>query len=210
MPTNEEGYRVRSLRSSFTKQPLSNMKSSPGFGFGTSTRDQFGKTYASSAADKSVMRGRGGNQSQGPAYSPNLSAFGRQSLSRNGTAGTSVFGLDARLKPTKSEVPGPGAYATPTSLGGAPLSKIKNAPKPSFGTSNRAQASHVFISSRHEKSQFAAKDSPGPGNYNPPASTFGKQPASRASTAPSTSFAQGLRLPGYKSDVPGPGSYYAW
>ena len=96
------------------------------------------------------------------------------------------------------------------SVGPQPLSSRKNTAAFSFGGGTRDNASKIFISTRHEKSQFSGVGTPGPGGYMAHPSTFGKQPNSRAATAPSSSFGKSARLGQYKSDTPGPGSYYAW
>lgn len=96
MSREDSRFRVQTLRSSFTKQALSGMRSSASFGFGTATRDSFSRMYTSQAADKSNVRSRGGNNSSGPAYSPNLSSFGKQNVSVARTATTTMFGTEER------------------------------------------------------------------------------------------------------------------
>jgi len=209
---DDSQFRVPSLRSSFTKQPLSNMKTSPGYSFGSSDREAYSRTYASPAADKSVRRSRGGNNSIGPAFNPNVSSFGRQTLSNTKTAMTTSFGTEERGRRPRSESPGPGAYNSMGTLGGAPVSNIKNEPKSAFGTSTRDQSAAVFISSRHEKSQFAGRVSPGPGAYTSTGS-IGKMAESNRPSSPSWRIgSEGRFVYDYirrAREVPGAGTYEA-
>jgi len=184
LAAEDSRYRASTLRSSFTKQPLSNMKSAPGYGFGTSNRDAHSKTFTSGAADKSNLRSRGGNNSQGPCYSPNLSTFGKQSLSVAASASVTHFGTSDRGRRYDNGTPGPGAYNELSTIGGAPVSNVRSAPKNSFGNATRDRASKAFISTRHEKSQFAGAATPGPGTYQT-STTLGKNAESKRKNEPS-------------------------
>lgn len=65
-----EGKQVSLLpcRSGFGKQCTSNKPSSPGFGFGSSSRDAFRNQYASAEVDKAKVRSQGGDNPLGAAY----------------------------------------------------------------------------------------------------------------------------------------------
>ena len=71
----------------------------------------------------------------------------------------------------------------------------------SFGRTDRDQASRVFITSRHEKSQLL-KHSPGAGSYEQQGS-FNKQALSKSINAPSTAFGKSAKLGQPKSETPG-------
>ncbi|CAG9466544.1 unnamed protein product [Pedinophyceae sp. YPF-701] len=194
MPSEADRFRVMSLRTSFAKQPLSNMKSSSSFGFGTSTRDQFARTYASPAVDKSNRNSKGGNYGTGPgAYNPENSSFGKHVASTAKDAPSYGFGQSERLVRPKSAVPGPGSYSHIETLHGATVSTMKSPPKTGFGTTTRDQAASVFVSTRHEKKQYASRGSPGPGTYQPPSSLFKSVDATK-STAPSWKMPGGERF----------------
>jgi len=207
MANNGQDSPVRSLRSSFTKQPLSHMRSSTACGFGSAPREAASRQFHSSSLDKATMRSAGSRATtMGPAYQ-HPSSFGRQTISRGRTAPSAGFGQSTRLGP-RSDVPGPGTYNAMETLGGASRSDVRRAPRAQFGATTRDGASHVFISSRHEKTQFGGRAAPGPGAYRE-MSALGRQTESRGRTAPSAGFGQSTRMMP-RNDVPGPGSYWAW
>lgn len=108
----------------------------------------------------------------------------------------------------RSMTPGAGAYESAGGIGPQTLSQNRSVSAFSFGGSTRDQASNVFISSRHEKSQLM-RHSPGAGSYET-GTTFQRQSLSKSINAPTATFGKSQKLGQKKSEVPGPGSYYAW
>ena len=110
--------------------------------------------------------------------------------------GSVVFGTSKRMPGDRPRSPGPGAYETTTAIGTQVLSNRPSSAGPSFGRTDRDQASRVFITSRHEKAMkgglerhhrpveerkkksvfpmYAGRNSPGPGAYEGALSSLGR------------------------------------
>jgi hypothetical protein len=139
------------------------MKSTGGFSFGTSSRDTVNRQYVSPACDRAQLKSRGGNYSPGHVYNPvNESSFAKSTFLKN--QGSMIFGTSKRMIEQRPRSPGPGTYESRGAVGSQVISTRPSSAMPSFGRTDRDQASRVFITSRHEKA-LIGKNSPGPGAY---------------------------------------------
>lgn len=171
------------LRSGFGGQCLSRMRTSPGYGFGTSGRDQISRTFISSEHDRAQCRSAGGNNSQGAIYRTST-GFGHQQTSNNASSPSFRFGLSKRSDMAlESRAPGAGEYKTTSSVGKQVDSTKQTAAKASFGSCSRDDMGKVFISTDHEKINFGL-ESPGPSQYNAQGAV-GKQCLSKKASSPS-------------------------
>lgn len=119
------------------------------------------------------------------------SAIGEQVQSTKGTRPAWTF--TSKPRPAKpSEVPAPGAYEAPSSLGKQVTSAAPTSPIPSFSTSQRVHVDYT-------------KGQPGPGAYRSQ-TALGQQASSLRKSAPAFSLA-GRVSPRNLSKTPGPGDY---
>ena len=99
------------------------------------------------------------------------SGFGTQNSSKNGNPPKFSFGTASRfLQPSAArarrnpQVPGPGSYAAPSSIGRSMDSNAINQAAFGFGTATRDDAQRVFISAAAAKVRFGM-ESPGPAAF---------------------------------------------
>ncbi|PRW45654.1 histidine triad (HIT) [Chlorella sorokiniana] len=164
LPLSKSAWAATSLRSGFGDQPLSNRASAPAAGFGSSSRDAYGKQDTISKQVLSTVA------------SPPRMRFGTSK--RPGMA-------------EKTDAPGPGAYKIKPALGSTVESTRASAPSVKFGSGSRDQANRLFISAEHEKCQVGV-DSPGP-SYTIPAA-LGKQQLSTKKSAGAFVMPRGQRF----------------
>lgn len=97
-----------------------------------------------------------------------------------------------RMKLSASDFPGPGSYPAQSAIGQQPLSANASPPRIKFGSLTRDQASKMFLSSKHIRSQLG-QGGQDPGHYKlPPA--VGKQYSSNKKNLPSYTFGRTDRL----------------
>mmetsp|Transcript_23331 Transcript_23331/g.68066 ORF Transcript_23331/g.68066 Transcript_23331/m.68066 type:complete len:290 (-) Transcript_23331:55-924(-) len=190
--------RYDSRRSAVGPQQTSNNRSSPLFGFGSSTRDHQDKLYVS----KSHERVKFGLGSPGPCTAAHsLEVGGRKS--GFGTADRFNTASKCGLSPPVS--PGPAAY---DNCGVPAVSSYAGAPSYGFGSSNRANRTKVYLSPEHSRADCGSlAASPGPAFINNARSSLGRQLDSRS--APTWAFGTAERFGAStpKYDSPGPGAY---
>lgn len=160
----------------------------PIYGFGSSDRANLAKVFLSAEHAKSDY----GKMGPGPIYDLK-SSFGRQDSSKMHSGPLFSFGTADRFqKPSadrakrQTAVPGPGAYAVPSSIGRMVDSTRESAAQFGFGSSTRDHAAKVFLSAEQAKINFGL-NSPGPSAYTA-RSGVGPQYSSRNETAPIYGF----------------------
>ena len=88
------------------------------------------------------------------------------------------------------------------------LAMKRRAPAFGFGSSTRAQVNKLFVSQEHTQLATAGTDSPGPAQYNLPASVGGKQPDGRKRDPPVWAFGHADRFHGNATEHrPAPNAY---
>ncbi|KAG1675250.1 hypothetical protein FOA52_016281 [Chlamydomonas sp. UWO 241] len=184
----------------YLRQVLSSKATVPAFGFGSGTRDQYTKVYASKEQERALA----GNSSPGPLYTSHA-ALGKQPESGRESAPSAGFGCGKRGANFNSLSPGPGAYHLESTSG----TLHATAPRTPFGSSTRASQSKVWLGEDLMRTTAGSK-TPGP-NYAKPDS-IGKQPDSLHTSSPSFSLggAGGRFGPpgnGLRKSTPAPGSY---
>ncbi|GAB4821262.1 hypothetical protein N2152v2_008308 [Parachlorella kessleri] len=183
--SGKDQWAAKSLRSGFGHQCTSTKPSSPGFGFGSSSRDAFQAQYSSAEVDKAKVRSQGGNNPLGAAYNV-PSSIEKQVTSDVVSPPKVSFGTSKRAPlASPTAAPGPGAY------------KLK------------AAIANLHISPEHDKT-MVGKSSPGPGNYTVPGG-LGLQQLSTKKTLPSFKLGTGPRFVSPEmreaAGKPAPGSY---
>lgn len=192
-------------------QTLSNRPTSAMASFGRTDRDAASRVFLSSRHEKANI----GKHSPGPGvYETPMTLGAQKSAVFSGSSPSAVMGRSEKFAMTNYEMrkraasPGAGAYNIDESIGRQAMSTRRSMSSYSFGGATREQAGSIFISSKHEKSQYS-KHAPGVGAYET-GSGFNRQSLSKSMNAPSVAFGKSAKLGMKKSDVPGPGSYYAW
>jgi len=194
-------------RSMFGSQPVSRRRSSPMFGFGSSTRHQAAKVFLSSEHAKLSTSGF----SPGPSAYTLRASVGSQADGRKASSPQWVFGSAERFGygATGIQNPGPGSYDMPTGVGQQVSSSKQTQPMFGFGSAGREHVAKVFVSEDHNKSLFGI-DSPGPQVYTLQGAV-GRQDLSKTRNQPAWVFASSNR---FRYDhvkraatSPGPGSY---
>lgn len=106
-PLTKKSWGAHSLRSGFGDQPLSHRSSAPAAGFGSSSRDAFGKQYASAEVDRAQARARV-SEGEGRGCAWNLISTGGQPLhlqarawQARAAAGSSSLALPAPALPCR-------------------------------------------------------------------------------------------------------------
>ena len=191
---------IMALRKSmFGSQELSNRRSAPAHGFGSSTRNHASKVFMGPEHAKTSVI----SCTPGPCYEVN-GACGNQHDSGKNSPPQWCFGTAGRFAgATRTATPGPGAYENMCSFGKQGLSNHSTFPLYGFGTVDRTMASKVFISPAHAASSFGLS-SPGPaaaytkaGGLSGPKYGFGTDDRFQR---------LGRRLSD-SAELPGPGSY---
>eukprot|EP00798_Chlamydomonas_sp_ICE-L_P011851 gene11851-14956_t len=162
---------TKMLRSGFSKQVVSDDRTEPAFGFGTSHRDNYQKTKTQS-----------GNNSQGAVYKYQ-SAIGIQPESKYESSSSTGFGSSSRSVKYDNKVPGPGSYAKGGSIGIMAESKHSTSERPVFGSSTRDGEAKVWLDETLMKTTMG-KNTPGPNSYKQPGGV-GKQVEGKYDTLPS-------------------------
>jgi len=191
----------------FGNQAPSKRRSSPSFGFGSSTRNQAAKVFLSNDHAKLST----------PGFSPGPSAYslrpsvGTQPDGRKSSAPQWVFGSSDRFGYEKKGVqnPGPGSYDMTNSVGTQVSSNKHTQPMFGFGSSERHHVQKVFVSEEHNKALHGC-DSPGPQVYTLQGAV-GKQDLSKTRNQPAWVFGSSNRFK-YEhvkraATSPGPGAY---
>lgn len=192
----------------FGDQAHSKRRSSPSYGFGSSTRNQASKVFLSAEHAKLST----------PGFSPGPSAYtlrasvGNQADGRKASSPQWAFGSSDRfLGSGKKSIqnPGPGAYDMPAGVGLQVSSSKQTQPMFGFGSAGRDHVAKVFVSEEHNKSLHGI-DSPGPQVYKL-LGAVGKQELSQTMNQPAWVFASSDRFK-YEhvkraATSPGPGAY---
>ena len=137
-------------KSMFGEQSLASRRSSPNYGFGSSTRAIESKRFIGSEHAKTSLMpvSPGPNYEMGSSVSPSFST-------RAASPAMWQFGTAERFSHRSGKrSPGPGAYENPGAFGRQGLSNRSTFPKYGFGTVDRDMAAKVFISPSHNKSFF--------------------------------------------------------
>ena len=150
-------------KSAFKTQVTSGNRTASNFTFGAATRHTEGKRFISKA-HASTGNPYAVSETPAPiAYSPKRDQRGSKGLgdapsfSIHGEAGKEVRG--------RNTSPGPGTYASKSSMQEQPQSRKVSSPNHSFGKQDRFGKS-VFISKEHQ-SENLCRGSQGPAAYNP-------------------------------------------
>ena len=184
-------------RSMLGVQHDSRKASAPVFGFGSADRNALARVFIS----VDHCRADFGKLGPGAVYDMK-SGFGTQNSSKNGNPPKFSFGTASRfLQPSAArarrnpQVPGPGSYAAPSSIGRSMDSNAINQAAFGFGTATRDDAQRVFISAAAAKVRFGM-ESPGPAAYANSATQngVGAQPLSTRRTEPAFSVGAEKRL----------------
>jgi len=196
-------------RSTFGAQPLSRRKTSPQFGFGSSTREDQEKVFISQ--DHAELNAGGVPRSPGPATYVMRAAVGPQVNGQLKSSPLWGFGSDERFRGLKgANNPGPGTYALNPSIGPQPVGTMSSLPKWGFGSSTREHQAKVFITAKHAELNTEVARSPGPAVYTM-RNAVGPQVNARIKSMPSWVFGSDNRFD--YTDVkraaatPGPGTY---
>jgi len=147
-------------KSMFGQQELSNRKTAPAHGFGSSTRSHMTKTFMGPEHAKTYNFGA---NTPGPQYQSQDSC-GMQSDSGKNSPPQWNFGTADRFRDLSrfgAMAPGPGSYNNASSIGKQDLSHRSSFPHYGFGTVDRDMAGKVFISSQHSDASYG-QTSPGP------------------------------------------------
>lgn len=194
---------IRMLRSGFGKQVISEDRTDPAYGFGTSNRDAGNKLYLSKEQTKAMS----GNNSQGAVYKYQ-SALGTQPESKYNSSAAIGFGSSSRsIKYGKNGVPGPGTYNKGGGIGVMQESQRSTSPRPVFGHSTRDGEAKVWLDDELMKTTMG-RDTPGPNSYKYP-SGVGPQSDSKYSTLPAWKQGTADRFQDKDGtrDFPGAGAY---
>lgn len=186
--------------------PESQRSTSPRPVFGHSTRDGESKVWL----DEDLMKATMGKDTPGPNSYKSPAGVGPQVDSKYNTLPAWKQGTAERFQDKNNgrDFPGAGTYGPGVpAIGKQPISSKRTLPHAKIGTSTRDGAGKVFVSKEHEKSQHG-KITPGPTTC-PVIHSFGSQTVSSKRTNPSFGFGTARRDAGPRSDVPGPGSYWA-
>ena len=184
-------------RSMLGVQHDSRKASAPVFGFGSADRNALARVFIS----VDHCRADFGKLGPGAVYDMK-SGFGTQNSSKNANPPKFSFGTASRfLQPSAArarrnpQVPGPGSYAAPSSIGRSMDSNAINQAAFGFGTATRDDAQRVFISAAAAKVRFGM-ESPGPAAYANSATQngVGAQPLSTRRTEPAFSVGAEKRL----------------
>ena len=144
-------------KSMFGSQELSNRRTAPAHGFGSSTRNHASKVFMGPEHAKTSSA----SCTPGPRYEVN-GACGNQHDSGKVSPPQWCFGTSERFAGSpRKRSPGPGAYENAGAFGKQGLSNRSTFPLYGFGTVDRSMASKVFISSAHAASSYG-QASPGP------------------------------------------------
>lgn len=191
-------------RSMLGDQPMSTKKSSPSYGFGTSSREVAKKVFVS---QQHTILATAGLHSPGPASCTLPNSVGeKQPNSRKQDPPSWGFGTANRFRPMSAPAnPAPGHHGRPQSAHGVQVdSKFKSQPLFGFGTATRKHTSKVFLSAEHNKIEDHGRASPGPATYLLKAA-IGPQLESQMATEPAWQFGGSARA---RADVgresPGP------
>lgn len=189
-------------------QALSRRRSSPSFGFGSSTRAQAAKVFVSADHAKLATSGF----SPGPSAYTLRASVGKQADGSKRSSPHWVFGSSERfMKASRADgqAPGPGAYDSMSGVGLQVSSSKHTQPMFGFGSAGREHVAKVFVSEEHNKSLFGI-NSPGPCSYTLNGSV-GKQQLARTKNQPNWVFASSQRFQydhvKRAATSPGPGSY---
>jgi len=195
-------------KSMFGTQELSQRKSAPSHGFGSSTRNHASKVFMGPEHAKTSAP----SVTPGPCYEV-AGACGNQHDSGKVSPPQWCFGTADRFSGgARKRTPGPGTYENVSSIGKQDLSNRSSFPLYGFGTVDRHMASKVFISPPHAASTYG-QASPGPAAMYTKAGACGIQSDSGKVSPPKYGFGtddrwtrltRGLSDSG---DLPGPGSY---
>jgi len=206
----QEGVRSRAshhVKGSASAQSLRVKRQAPSFGFGTASREQFGKLFVS---QQHTILSHGGIDSPSPTKYTHLPAIGgKQADGRKRDAPVWGFAKADRFLygyGKAEQRPGPCEYKLSPTIGAKHNTK-PDAPNYRFGTSTRVDAQKVFA--EHARAADFAKPAsyPGPAAYNLPKAVGAKQPDGRKQDPPQWSL--GAR--GRPSAIPGsdgPGAIY--
>mmetsp|Transcript_19701 Transcript_19701/g.62663 ORF Transcript_19701/g.62663 Transcript_19701/m.62663 type:complete len:304 (+) Transcript_19701:153-1064(+) len=196
-------------RSAFGAQTLSQKHSAPSFGFGSSTRDSFERTYISPEhAKKSTGHTR---HVPGSKYE-HESSLGQQAMSNHKSSENFKFGTGDRLSAKYATgTPGPGSYKVVSSVTKQVDSTKESGSNFNFGSSTRGTEAHRYISADHAKSAYG-KNSPGPSAYSDKnKAAIGIQVESRSGTSPQWRFGSSERFQydyvKRATELPGAGQY---
>jgi len=144
---------------------MSTKKSSPSYGFGTSSREVAKKVFVS---QQHTILATAGLHSPGPASCTLPNSVGeKQPNSRKQDPPSWGFGTANRFRPMSAPAnPAPGHHGRPQSAHGVQVdSKFKSQPLFGFGTATRKHTSKVFLSAEHNKIEDHGRASPGPATY---------------------------------------------
>ena len=139
-----EAQRTLQGKSMFGDQTLSNRRSAPSHGFGSSTRGHANKVFMGSEHAKTSSL----SCTPGPCYEMG-SSCGSQGDSGKVSPPQWRFGTANRFgSQIRKLTPGPGTYENATSFGRQGLSQRSSFPRYGFGTVDRDMASKVRLQSR--------------------------------------------------------------
>jgi len=145
-------------KSMFGSQELSNRRTAPSHGFGSSTRNHAGKLFMGPEHAKTSSV----SVTPGPCYEI-AGACGDQHDSGKVSPPQWCFGPADRFPGgVRKRTPGPGTYENVGAFGKQGLSQRSSFPLYGFGTVDRQMASKVFISQAHAHARDVGVGSPGP------------------------------------------------
>ena len=204
-------FQAFGTRSTFGAQPLSRRRTSPQYGFGSSSREDQEKVFITQ--EHAELNTGGPARSPGPATYLMRAAVGPQVNGQLKSAPLWGFGTAERFKAERGGItsnPGPGQYALNPSIGPQPTGSMPSLPKWGFGSSTREHAAKVFVSPAHSLLADADRRSPGPAVYKM-RNSVGPQVNARIKSQPSWVFGSDDRF-NYNdvkrsAALPGPGSY---
>lgn len=201
-------------RSQMGPQVLSEKRSAPSIGFGSSSRFDFKNTVFLSKAHSNAIT---------PVWTPGPGAYGlaaavgAQPMSEKRSAASCGFGTDARFADlmrtihAAQKMPAPGDYKPPQAFGEQMQSGKSTSGSVAFATAKRENN----ICYKGFEEAFYARDSPGPGTYKA-YSGLGKQLANGKYSQNGPRFGKDAKPsdPNKKNDIertaagiPGPGEY---
>ncbi|KAL1500547.1 hypothetical protein AB1Y20_013202 [Prymnesium parvum] len=200
-------------RSTFGAQQLSRRKSSPQYGFGSSTREDQQKVFVSQE-HASLNVAYAVPRSPGPAKYEHRPAVGPQVNGRIRSAPMWRFGEAERFSGPAggSSSPGPAAYSLHPSIGPQAVGSIRSLPKWGFGTSTREHQAKVYTDAKRAQLNVDAGRSPGPAKYDARGRRAdGSHVSGRIKTPPAWGFGKGARFnhddTRHAAAIPGPGAY---
>jgi len=191
-------------KSMFGAQELSNRKTAPAHGFGSSTRLHATKVFMGPEHAKTYNFGA---NTPGPRYQ-SADAVGPQQDSGKVSPPQWNFGTADRFRDVSrfgAMSPGPGSYDNASSIGKQDLSHRSSFPHYGFGTVDREMAGKVFISSQHADASYG-QTSPGPAAMYSNKTQLG---GPRYGFGTDGRFNRLARHLNDSSELPGPGSYSA-